>query len=86
MKNTHHCIVCGKGYMFCDSCRNARGYTPWKTVVDTPECYQLHLLIAICGKEIATDEDFQNLERLASIVDMTDTVTKVVDQLLRDHK
>lgn len=86
MKDTHHCIICGKGYIFCDSCRKVRGYTPWKTIVDSPECYQLHLLIAACEKESATEEDFQNLERLASMIAMTDTVANAVDQLLKNHK
>ena len=86
MTYTHHCIVCGKGYKFCDSCRSVRGYTPWKTIADTSECYQLFLVIGICQKPDADESDFQNLERLAKMVDMKPSVADLVDKLLKQNK
>ena len=84
--NTHHCIVCGKGYKFCDSCCNVRGYTPWRVIADAPECYQVHLLIATCKRDDATDADFENLRILSDKIDMKPEVAVVVNQLLEDHK
>lgn len=86
MTDTHHCIICGKGYQFCDSCRSVRGYTPWRVIADVQECYQIHLLIAICRRGDATDEDYRNLEYLSGLVDMKEDVAVVVNQLLENHK
>lgn len=86
MGDTHRCIICGKSYKFCDSCRKACTYTPWRVIADTPECYQVHLLIGICRREDAGEEDYQNLAYLSAQVDMTEDVAAVVDQLLNNHK
>lgn len=86
MGDTHRCIVCGKGYKFCDSCRNVRGYTPWRVIADTPECYQIHLLIGMCRRGDASDEDYQSLKHLVEQVAVTDAVSDTVYQLLRNHK
>ena len=86
MGDSHHCIICGKGYKFCDSCRKVRGYTPWRVIADTPECYQVHLLIGICRREDASKEDYQNLVQLSAQINMTENVAAVVHQLLENQK
>lgn len=86
MGDTHHCIICGKGYKFCDSCRNARGYTPWRVIADAPECYQIHLLIAVCRQGGASEDDYNNLKRLSETVNMKEEVADVIGQLLENHK
>lgn len=86
MGDVHHCIICGKSYRFCDSCRNTRGYTPWRVIADAPECYQIHLLIAACRRGQASENDYCNLKRLSEMVDMKEEVAVVVGQLLENHK
>lgn len=86
MRHTHHCLVCGTGYEFCDSCRNVRGYTPWRTIVCTPECYQIHLLIGRCRRHDANEDDYESLRRLSATIRMKPEVVEVVAQLLEEHQ
>ena len=86
MGDVHHCIICGKSYKFCDSCRNIRGYTPWRVIADMPECYQIHLLITTCRRGDASEDDYYNLARLSKLVNMKEEVATVVRQLLENRK
>ena len=41
----HQCIICGTAYHACDSCRQITAYTPWRTLCDTFEHYQVYLVL-----------------------------------------
>lgn len=41
----HHCIICGKGYHACDSCDEVKTFTPWRTMTDTIEHFQLYMVL-----------------------------------------
>lgn len=40
-KINHWCVICGKGYHACDSCNQIKSFTPWRTLTDTIEHYQI---------------------------------------------
>lgn len=40
------CIICGKEYDACLSCKDKISLRPWKTVTDTVDCYKLFLVLA----------------------------------------
>lgn len=44
--NTAKCIVCGRQYKICLSCKKYAARRPWQNVADTPECYKLFLVLS----------------------------------------
>lgn len=40
------CIVCGKSYTACLSCRNQDRIKPWRSITDTIDCYKIFLIIS----------------------------------------
>lgn len=45
MSNKPKCIVCGKEYSVCLSCKNTMGCTPWKVVADSVEHYKIFQIL-----------------------------------------
>lgn len=40
-----YCSICGKGYKRCATCVEQKTLKPWRSVVDTIECYRIYLAI-----------------------------------------
>lgn len=53
----HKCIVCGKLYHSCDSCENIKTYSPWRTVTDTFNHYQIYVTIKSLDSNIISQEE-----------------------------
>lgn len=41
----HYCIICGKGYHACNNCNEIKTYTPWRSLTDTIEHFQLYMVL-----------------------------------------
>ncbi|MCJ7836030.1 hypothetical protein MUB23_11620 [Cuneatibacter sp. NSJ-177] len=41
----HRCLICGRRYHTCDDCLKKHSFTPWRSITDTKEHYQLFLLL-----------------------------------------
>lgn len=39
------CAICGTKYHVCNTCRNTKSFTPWRTVTDTIDCYKIYTTI-----------------------------------------
>lgn len=50
------CIICGKEYDACLSCKDKISLRPWKTVTDTIDCYKLFLVLAQFNKGSLTKD------------------------------
>lgn len=44
-QNFLKCIICGKSYRGCRTCRGRAEYAPWRNVCDTPQHYQVYRVI-----------------------------------------
>ncbi|MDE6530880.1 MAG: hypothetical protein K2K96_08910 [Lachnospiraceae bacterium] len=44
-QETATCVVCGRQYRACLSCKNQINLKPWKSITDTMECYKIFLVI-----------------------------------------
>lgn len=53
----HKCIVCGAMYHACDTCQKIKTYTPWRTLCDTMEHYQVLLAIKSYDSGVFTKEE-----------------------------
>lgn len=43
--NRTWCRVCGKAYDVCPHCATVRYYTPWRTICDTAQHYQIWVIV-----------------------------------------
>lgn len=59
------CIVCGKEYDVCLSCKNVKSYRPWRTVCDSIDHYKIHLVLSDHTNGFITSEEAK--EQLSSI-------------------
>lgn len=56
-KLDHKCIVCGTMYHACDTCQKIKTYTPWRTLCDTQEHYQVLLAMKSYESGFLTREE-----------------------------
>ena len=40
------CDICGKKYHVCNSCKEVKSFTPWRTVTDTMQHYLIFLALS----------------------------------------
>jgi hypothetical protein len=50
------CVTCGKMYSGCRTCEEARdkGLFMWRQSCDTPECFQVHMIVKNYYDKVAT--------------------------------
>lgn len=44
-KINHWCVLCGAGYHSCDLCNSQKTFTPWRTLTDTLEHFQIFMIL-----------------------------------------
>ena len=42
----NHCLICGKGYHVCHSCREIRTFSPWRSITDTANCFKIYRVLS----------------------------------------
>lgn len=87
----HKCIVCGTAYHSCDSCRQIKTYTPWRTLCDSWEHYRIYLLIRTFQEGLDTAENIQNqLKKLgvtrATYANWPDGTKRLLNQIFATSK
>ena len=40
------CDICGKPYRVCNSCKDIKSFTPWRTITDTMDHYKIFLVLS----------------------------------------
>lgn len=53
------CIICGKKYKTCLSCRDQDVIKPWRNIVDTATCYKIFLILSQYNNKHITKEEAQ---------------------------
>lgn len=54
MANERKCAICGKQYHYCFKCEKIAGY---RFYTDTPECYQIHVILREYREGVLTAEE-----------------------------
>ena len=82
------CIVCGKEYSVCRSCKDVKEYRPWRTVCDTIECYKLFLVVSGYnnGQIVKNDARKQLAKIKYDIDDLGDGMQKIIKDILAEQK
>lgn len=59
------CVVCGKQYKVCLSCKDQIRLKPWRSITDTIDCYKIFLAITQYNNGyISKDEAKKQLESI----------------------
>lgn len=86
-KINHWCIICGKGYHACDACDEVKTFTPWRRLVDSPEHYQVYLIVRDYGAKLISKAEAKNMLNNTDISDMSsfkDGVRNILTEILRE--
>lgn len=87
--NNVKCVVCGKGYHLCMSCKDKIAMKPWKVLTDTSEHYKVHQVISGYRGGIYTKDEARVALENIDISDKNtylDSVKKVLDEILKVEK
>lgn len=87
--NNAKCVICGKDYHLCMSCRDKIASTPWKVLTDTSEHYKVYQVVngyrgGIYDKDVAKNA-LSNID-ISDRNTYLDCVNKVLDEILDDVK
>lgn len=88
-KNNSKCVVCGKGYYLCMSCKDKMKLSPYRVLTDTSEHYKILQIIKSYNEGIYNKKDAQ---KALSNIDVSDkdtyveSVRKTLDKILADDK
>ncbi|WP_434311465.1 hypothetical protein [Hominifimenecus sp. rT4P-3] len=78
----HRCLICGRRYYACDDCLKKRSFTPWRSITDTKEHYQLYLLL--CDYRDGRLSRAEAREKLSRIEFSPEECLESVRQLLNE--
>ena len=62
------CDICGKPYHVCNSCKEIKTFTPWRTVTDTLQHYSIFLALS----EYTKNKDKIKAKNELSLCDLSD--------------
>ena len=83
------CVVCGKGYHLCVSCKDAMKLRPYRVLTDTSEHYKIFQIIKAYNEGIYSKNDAR---KALSNIDISDKDTFVesvrnkINEILADDK
>lgn len=86
-KLDHKCLICGTMYHACDTCQKVKTFTPWRTLCDTQEHYQILLDIksydgGLLTKEEAAADILKRGVKRGSYNDWPEGVRNKLDEIL----
>lgn len=84
----HWCVVCGKGYHACDTCREIKSFAPWRTLTDTSEHYRVFLILKqFNNKLISKNEAREMLSNvdLTGREDFKESAKNVLDEIFKEE-
>ena len=76
------CDICGKKYHVCNSCKEVKSFTPWRTVTDTMQ----HYLIFLALSEYTKTKDKEKVKEELSKCDLSelDTFNENIQTVIKE--
>lgn len=81
------CSICGKKYHTCVTCSEIKSFMPWRTIVDTVNCYKIFLILRDYTNKSKTKESAKaDLEKcdLSEISTFIPEVKSAIEEILKD--
>lgn len=90
-KLNHKCVVCGTRYHHCDDCNKMKTFTPWRTICDTAQHYQVYLIIKdYSSKNITKNRACECLNRIdvneKNIKEYKDSIQAILKEIFNKPK
>ena len=78
------CIICGKPYKTCLSCKKEITIKPWRNITDKVECYQIFLVLSQYNNgHIKKDEAKKQLEKIKyDINELKPSVRDAIEEII----
>lgn len=81
------CSICGKKYHVCASCRDTRLFQAWKSVTDSPICWQIYGIIYDYNRgKIKKNEAKAELNKIKLPDISQDHIKKAIDEIMFEEK
>lgn len=83
-QETATCVICGKKYKVCLSCKDQIKLKPWRSIADTIDCYKIFLAVTQYNNGyISKDEAKKQLETIKfNKNDLSESVRNKINEIM----
>ena len=82
------CDICGKKYHVCNSCKEVKSFTPWRTVTDTMQHYLIFLALSEYTKTKDKEKAKEELSKcdLSELDTFNENIKSVIKEIISVEK
>ena len=82
------CDICGKKYHLCNSCKEVKSFTPWRTVTDTMQHYIIFLTLSEYTKTKDKEKAKEELSKcdLSELDTFNENIKTVIKEIMAEGK
>ena len=82
------CDICGKKYHVCNSCKEVKSFTPWRTVTDTMQHYLIFLALSEYTKTKDKEKAKEELSKcdLSELDTFNENIKSAIKEIMADGK
>lgn len=82
------CDICGKPYRVCNSCKEIKSFTPWRTVTDTMQHYLIFLALSEYTKTKDKEKAKEELSKcdLSELDTFNENIKTVIKEIMAEEK
>ena len=82
------CDICGKKYHVCNSCKEVKSFTPWKTVTDTMQHYLIFLALSEYTKTKDKEKAKEELSKydLSELDTFNENIKSAIKEIMAEEK
>ena len=88
LENNAICDICGKPYRVCNSCKEVKSFTPWRTVTDTMQHYIIFLALSEYTKTKDKEKAKEELSKcdLSELDTFNENIKTAIKEIMADGK
>ena len=81
------CDICGKPYRVCNSCKEVKSFTPWRTVTDTMQHYLIFLVLSEYTKTKDKEKAKEELSKcdLSELDTFNENIKTVIKEIMAEE-
>ena len=82
------CDICGKKYHVCNSCKEVKSFTPWRTVTDTMQHYFIFLALSEYTKTKDKEKAKEELSKcdLSELDTFNENIKTAIKEIMAEEK
>ena len=82
------CDICGKKYHVCNSCKEVKSFTPWRTVTDTMQHYLIFLALSKYTKTKDKEKAKEELSKcdLSELDTFNENIKTAIKEIMAEGK